>query len=153
VGATVAGALATAFRSMDALAAATPGDLTRVPEIGEKIARSVIRFFADQRNRTLVERLRQAGLQFALPDAVAPAAPVTGVLAGKTIVISGVFRHHSRDEYKALIERHGGTNASSISSRTAFVLAGDNMGPAKRQKAATLGIPLVDEQQFLDMIL
>lgn len=149
VGETVAKTLATAFRSMDAVAAARLDDLVAVPEIGEKIAQSVIRFFADQRNRTLVERLREAGLQFALSEATAADAPVSDVLAGKSIVISGVFQHHSRDEYKALIERHGGTNVSSISSRTSFILAGENMGPAKREKAAALGIPIVSEEEFL----
>ena len=152
VGETVAKTLATAFRSMDAVAAARLDDLVAVPEIGEKIAQSVIRFFADERNRTLVERLREAGLQFALPETAADDAPISDVLAGKSIVISGVFQHHSRDEYKALIERHGGTNVSSISSRTSFILAGENMGPAKREKAAALGIPLVSEQQFLETI-
>lgn len=149
VGETVAKTLATAFRSMDAVAAARLDDLVAVPEIGEKIAQSVIRFFADQRNRTLVERLREAGLQFALSEATVADAPVSNVLAGKSIVISGVFQHHSRDEYKALIERHGGTNVSSISSRTSFILAGENMGPAKREKAAALGIPIVSEEEFL----
>ncbi|MCR5140069.1 MAG: NAD-dependent DNA ligase LigA [Bacteroidaceae bacterium] len=152
VGETVAKTLATAFRSMDAVAAARLDDLVAVTEIGEKIAQSVIRFFADQRNRTLVERLREAGLQFALSEATAADAPVSDVLAGKSIVISGVFQHHSRDEYKALIERHGGTNVSSISSRTSFILAGENMGPAKREKAAALGIPLVSEEEFLRAI-
>ncbi len=149
VGETVAKTLATAFRSMDAVAAARLDDLVAVPEIGEKIAQSVIRFFADQRNRTLVERLREAGLQFALSEATAADTPVSDSLAGKSIVISGVFQHHSRDEYKALIERHGGTNVSSISSRTSFILAGENMGPAKREKAAALGIPIVSEEEFL----
>ncbi len=149
VGETVAKTLATAFRSMDAVAAARLDDLVAVPEIGEKIAQSVIRFFADHRNRTLVERLREAGLQFALSEATAADTPVSDVLAGKSIVISGVFQHHSRDEYKALIERHGGTNVSSISSRTSFILAGENMGPAKREKAAALGIPIVSEEEFL----
>ena len=152
VGETVAKTLATAFRSMDAVAAARLDDLVAVPEIGEKIAQSVIRFFADQRNRTLVERLREAGLQFALTEPDADDAPVSNVLAGKSIVISGVFQHHSRDEYKALIERHGGTNVSSISSRTSFILAGENMGPAKREKAAALGIPIVSEEEFLRAI-
>lgn len=152
VGETMAKTLAHAFRSMDAVAAASLDELTAVPEIGEKIAQSVIRFFADERNRTFVERLREAGLQFALSDSDADEAPSSDVLKDKSIVISGVFQQHSRDEYKALIERHGGTNVSSISSKTSFVLAGENMGPAKREKADSLGIPLVDEQQFLKMI-
>ena len=151
VGETVAKTLAQAFRSMDAVAAARLDELTAVPEIGEKIAQSVIRFFNDDRNRTFVERLREAGLQFAMSEE-ADDAPASDALKGKSIVISGVFQHHSRDEYKALIERHGGTNVSSISSKTSFVLAGENMGPAKREKAESLGVPLVDEQQFLQMI-
>jgi DNA ligase (NAD+) len=151
VGETVAKTLAQAFRSMDAVAEARLDELTAVPEIGEKIAQSVIRFFNDDRNRTFVERLREAGLQFAMLEE-ADDAPASDALKGKSIVISGVFQHHSRDEYKALIERHGGTNVSSISSKTSFVLAGENMGPAKREKAESLGVPLVDEQQFLQMI-
>ena len=151
VGETVAKTLAQAFRSMDDVAAASLDELTAVPEIGEKIAQSVIRFFHDERNCTFVERLREAGLQFAMSEEVDD-APASDALKGKSIVISGVFQHHSRDEYKALIERHGGTNVSSISSKTSFILAGENMGPAKREKAVSLGIPLVDEQQFLQMI-
>jgi len=152
VGETMAKTLAQAFRSMDAVAAADLEALTAVPEIGEKIAQSVIRFFHDERNLSFVERLRQAGLQFALSETDADDAPASDALKDKSIVISGVFQKHSRDEYKALIERHGGTNVSSISSKTSFVLAGENMGPAKREKAASLGIPLVDELQFLQMI-
>jgi DNA ligase (NAD+) len=151
VGENVAKILARAFRSMDALMAASLEQLTQVNEIGEKIAASVVRFFADDTNRALVERLRAEGLQFALPDE-AEEEPAGTTLAGKSIVISGVFRHHSRDEYKALIERHGGTNVSSISSKTSFVFAGENMGPAKLEKARSLGIPIMDEEAFLALI-
>lgn len=151
VGETVAKTLARAFGSMDALAAASLDELTHVDEIGEKIAESIIRFFANDVNRALVERLRAEGLQFALAEEPNE-GPRSTVLEGKSIVISGVFQHHSREEYKALIERHGGTNVSSISAKTSFVFAGENMGPAKLEKAQKLGIPIVNEQQFLDMI-
>lgn len=151
VGENVARVLARAFRSMDALMEASLEQLTQVDEIGEKIAASVIRFFANDVNRKLVERLRDEGLQFTMPDD-AEDEPVDTALSGKSIVISGVFRHHSRDEYKALIERHGGTNVSSISSKTSFVFAGENMGPAKLEKARSLGIPILDEDAFLTLI-
>lgn len=151
VGETVAKTLARAFGSMDALAAASLDELTHVDEIGEKIAESIIRFFANDVNRALVERLRAEGLQFALAEEPNE-GPRSTVLEGKSIVISGVFQHHSREEYKALIERHGGTNVSSISAKTSFVFAGENMGPSKLEKAQKLGIPIVSEQQFLDMI-
>ena len=151
VGENVAKILARAFRSMDALMNASVEQLVQVDEIGEKIAASVRRFFANDVNRALVERLRAEGLQFAMAEEAVD-EPVGTALAGKSIVISGVFRHHSRDEYKALVERHGGTNVSSISSKTSFVLAGTNMGPAKLEKAQTLGIPIVDEQAFLQLI-
>lgn len=151
VGETVAKTLARAFGSMDALAAASLDELTHVDEIGEKIAESIICFFANDVNRALVERLRAEGLQFALAEEPNE-GPRSTVLEGKSIVISGVFQHHSREEYKALIERHGGTNVSSISTKTSFVFAGENMGPAKLEKAQKLGIPIVSEQQFLDMI-
>ena len=151
VGENVAKVLARAFRSMDALMEASLEGLTAVDEIGEKIAASVVRFFANDVNRALVERLRAEGLQFAMPDE-ADEEPAGTALAGKSIVISGVFRHHSRDEYKALIERHGGTNVSSISAKTSFVFAGENMGPAKLEKARALGIPIVDEDAFLALI-
>lgn len=151
VGETVAKTLARAFGSMDALAAASLDELTHVDEIGEKIAESIIRFFANDVNRALVERLRAEELQFALAEEPNE-GPRSTVLEGKSIVISGVFQHHSREEYKALIERHGGTNVSSISAKTSFVFAGENMGPAKLEKAQKLGIPIVSEQQFLNMI-
>ena len=151
VGETTAKTLARAFGDMDALASATLEQLTRVDEVGEKIAASVVRFFANDTNRCLVERLREQGLQFAIRKDAAPAAGST-VLSGKSIVISGVFTQHSRDEYKELIERHGGTNVSSVSAKTSFILAGANMGPAKLEKAQKLGVPTVSEQEFLDMI-
>lgn len=150
VGETVAKTLARRFRSIDALAHATLDDLLQVNTIGAAIAESVIRWFADADNAFLVERLRAQGLQLQLSDAAI--AEQSDRLAGKTIVISGVFAHHSRDEYKALIEQHGGKNTGSISAKTSFILAGDNMGPAKLEKAQKLGVAIVSEDEFLQMI-
>ena len=150
VGETVAKILARAFKSMEALENATMEQLTAVNEIGTKIAQSIVSFFADERSRELVNRLKEFGLQMELTEDQTQGG--TELLAGKTIVISGVFNHHSRDEYKALIERHGGKNSGSISAKTSFVLAGDNMGPAKREKAQELGVKLVSETEFLEMI-
>lgn len=150
VGETVAKILARAFKSMEALENATMEQLTSVNEIGTKIAQSIVTFFNDERSRNLVNRLKEFGLQMELTEEQTQGG--TELLAGKTIVISGVFNHHSRDEYKALIERHGGKNAGSISAKTSFVLAGDNMGPAKREKAQELGVKLVSETEFLEMI-
>ena len=150
VGETVAKILARAFKSMEALENATMEQLTAVNEIGTKIAQSIVSFFADERSRALVNRLKEFGLHMELSASETEGA--SNLLEGKTIVISGVFNHHSRDEYKALIERHGGKNAGSISAKTSFVLAGDNMGPAKREKAIELGVRLVSENEFLEMI-
>ena len=150
VGETVAKILARAFKSMEALENATIEQLTAVNEIGAKIAQSIVSFFADERSRALVNRLKEYGLQMELAQEVQEGG--TDLLKDKIIVISGVFNYHSRDEYKALIERHGGKNSGSISAKTSFVLAGDNMGPAKREKAQELGVRLVSENEFLEMI-
>ena len=150
VGETVAKILARAFKSMDALENATMEQLTAVNEIGVKIAQSIVTFFADERSRALVNRLKEFGLQMELAQEEQEGG--SDLLKDKIIVISGVFNHHSRDEYKALIERHGGKNSGSISAKTSFVLAGDNMGPAKREKAQELGVRLVSENEFLEMI-
>ena len=150
VGETVAKILARAFKSMEALENATIEQLTAVNEIGTKIAQSIVSFFADERSRALVNRLKEFGLQMELAQDEQEGG--TDLLKDKIIVISGVFNHHSRDEYKALIERHGGKNSGSISAKTSFVLAGDNMGPAKREKAQELGVRLVSENEFLEMI-
>ncbi len=150
VGETVAKILARAFKSMEALETATIEQLTAVNEIGGKIAQSIVSFFNDERSRQLVSRLKEFGLQMELAETEQQGG--SDILAGKTIVISGVFNHHSRDEYKELIERHGGKNAGSISAKTSFVLAGDNMGPAKREKAQELGVKLMSESEFLDLI-
>ena len=150
VGETVAKILARAFKSMEALENATMEQLTAVNEIGTKIAQSIVSFFADERSRALVNRLKEFGLQMELAQEEQEEG--TDLLKDKIIVISGVFNHHSRDEYKALIERHGGKNSGSISAKTSFVLAGENMGPAKREKAQELGVRLVSENEFLEMI-
>lgn len=150
VGEIAAKALARNFGSMEAVASATLPSLLAVSGIGEVIARSVITFFHDERNRAFVERLRQAGLQMELSAEEQEAR--TDVLAGQSVVVSGVFHHHSRDEYKALIERHGGRNVGSISAKTSFVLAGENMGPAKLEKASRLGVSILSEDEFLARI-
>ncbi len=150
VGETVAKILARAFKSMEALENASMEQLTAVNEIGTKIAQSIVSFFADERSRALVNRLKEFGLQMELAQEEQEGG--SDLLKDKTIVISGVFNYHSRDEYKALIERHGGKNSGSISAKTSFVLAGDNMGPAKREKAQELGVRLVSENEFLEMI-
>jgi DNA ligase (NAD+) len=150
VGETVAKRLAKAFPSIDELMLATHEQFIEVGEIGDRIAGSVLAYFANETNRQLIERLRNFGLQLALSEDIL--AEKTDRLQGKTFVISGVFTQHSRDEYKDLIEKHGGKNTAAVSAKTDFILAGDNMGPAKLEKAEKLGITLINEQQFLDMI-
>ena len=151
VGETIAKILARKFKSIDALAAATLEELTEVDGIGDAIANSVIAYFSDQRNIEFVERLRSAGVAMSVSDDKMSDAG-NNVLEGQSIVISGVFSHHSRDEYKELIELHGGKNVSSISSKTSFILAGDNMGPSKLQKAEKLGVRIINEEEFLQII-
>lgn len=150
VGETTAKLLAKHFKSIDALMIATPEQLVEVEGVGTVIAESVVRFFHDEVNLNIIERLRQHGLQMSL--SADQQQPATDKLAGKNIVISGVFEQHSRDEYKELIERNGGKNVSSISSKTSFILAGANMGPSKMQKAQQLGIDMIDESAFLKML-
>lgn len=151
VGETIAKILAKKFKSIDALAAATLEELTEVDGIGDAIANSVIAYFSDQRNIEFVERLRSAGVAMSVSeDKMSDAG--SNVLGGQSIVISGVFSHHSRDEYKELIELHGGKNVSSISSKTSFILAGENMGPSKLQKAEKLGVRIINEEEFLQII-
>ena len=150
VGETVAKKLARAFGSMERIENATFDELIAVDEIGEKIAQSILRFFANDQCRTLVARLKEAGLQMEIVED--ESIERTDKLAGKSIVISGVFAQYSRSEYKAMIEQHGGTNVSSISSKTSFILAGRDMGPAKLEKAQKLGVPIVDEDTFLGML-
>ncbi|MBQ5705770.1 MAG: NAD-dependent DNA ligase LigA [Bacteroidaceae bacterium] len=150
VGATVAKRLARSFLTIENLMNASMDSLVATDEIGERIAGSVIDFFANESNRELVERLRAAGLKFTLDKETTEG--MTEKLKGKSIVISGVFEKHSRDEYKEMIERNGGKNVGSVSKATSFILAGANMGPSKLEKAQKLGIPLVSEDAFLAML-
>ena len=150
VGETTAKLLAKHFKSIDALIVATPEQLVEVEGVGTVIAESVVRFFQDKVNLNIIARLRQYGLQMEL--SADQQQPASNKLAGKNIVISGVFEHHSRDEYKTMIERNGGKNVSSISSKTSFILAGANMGPSKMEKAQQLGIEMIDENTFLTML-
>ena len=150
VGETVAKRLVSAFHSMEQLEQASFEDLTAVDEIGERIARSIIAYFADERNRTLVNRLKEYGLQMSVAEE--KLANRSEKLKGLSIVISGTFAKHSRDEYKAMIEQHGGKNSGSVSGKTDYILAGDNMGPAKLEKAAKLGVKIINEDEFLNMI-
>lgn len=150
VGETVAKRLVSAFHSMEQLERASFEDLTAVDEIGERIARSIIAYFADERNRTLVNRLKEYGVQMSVAEE--KLANRSEKLKGLSIVISGTFARHSRDEYKAMIEQHGGKNSGSVSGKTDYILAGDNMGPAKLEKAAKLGVKIINEDEFLNMI-
>jgi len=150
VGETVAKKIAKAFKNIEALEKANSESLVSVDEIGERIAQSILSYFANESNRELVNQLKAAGLQFQLSEE--DLSNHTDKLAGQSIVISGVFTHHSRDEYKDIIERNGGKNVGSISTKTSFILAGENMGPAKLEKANKLGIKLMNEEEFLDLI-
>ncbi|WP_165042620.1 NAD-dependent DNA ligase LigA [Dysgonomonas sp. ZJ709] len=150
VGETVAKKLAMAFTNIDTLMAATTEDLVQVDEIGERIAQSVVAYFQKEKNREVIAKLREYGLQFELSDDII--SQKTDKLAGLSIVISGTFEKYSRDEYKAMIEQNGGKNSGSISAKTSYILAGDNMGPAKLEKAEKLGVPIIDEAKFLEMI-
>lgn len=150
VGETVSRRLARAVGSIDTLMTMPGEQLTAIEDIGPRIAQSIVQYFADERNRQIVERLRKAGVQMAVSDEAAAAR--TDLLAGKSIVISGTFTLHSRDEYKEMIELNGGKNVSSISKKTDYLLAGANMGPAKLEKATKLDIPIISEQQFLEML-
>lgn len=150
VGETVARKLARGVGDIDTLLSKSRDELTAIDDIGPRIADAIIEYFAVPGNREIVERLRAAGVQMALPEE--DKSTVSDLLAGKTIVISGVFALHSREEYKEMIEKNGGKNSGSISKKTSFVLAGDNMGPAKLEKARSLGVPIIDENEFLKMI-
>lgn len=150
VGETTAKVLARNVHTIDRLMAMNAEELASLPEIGPKIAESIVGYFAAEGNREIIERLREAGVQLCLSEA--ELANRTDKLAGKKIVISGVFAKHSREEYKAMIEQNGGKNVSSISSATSYVFAGENMGPAKLEKARKLGIPIIGEDEFLAML-
>lgn len=150
VGETTAKVLARNVHTIDRLMAMNAEELASIPEIGPKIAESIVGYFAAEGNSEIIERLREAGVQLCLSEA--ELANRTDKLAGKKIVISGVFAKHSREEYKAMIEQNGGKNVSSISSATSYVFAGENMGPAKLEKARKLGIPIIGEDEFLAML-
>ncbi len=149
VGETSARLLARHFKNIDALMEAGLEELQEVEGIGEVMAKSIIAYFHDEKNREIIERLRHYGLQMEIS---ALNAQLSTRLEGQSIVISGVFTHHSRDEYKMIIEQNGGKNVGSISSKTSFILAGENMGPSKLQKAEKLGIKIMSEDEFLELI-
>ena len=150
VGEIAARTLARHFGHIDALASATAESITEINGIGTVIAQSVIRFFSEPKNQAFVQRLKEAGLQMQISEEQANAQ--SNLLQGQSVVISGVFKHHSRDEYKAIIEQHGGRNVGSISAKTSFILAGENMGPSKLEKANKLGIRILNEDEFLEML-
>ena len=135
---------------MEKLEQATFEELVSVDEIGERIARSVIDYFTEPRNKELVSRLKKYGLQMSLPEDALQGQ--SEVLKGLVFVISGTFSKHSRDEYKEMIERYGGKNTGSVSGKTNFILAGENMGPSKLEKATKLGVKIINEEEFLRMI-
>jgi len=149
VGETVARMIAAKFNSIDELMDADIESLTAINEIGPKIASSIIAYFQDQDNIQIINRLKQSGLNLSEKE---NKTATRDTLKGKSIVISGVFRKHTREEYKEMIEKNGGRNVSSISSSTSFILAGENIGPSKKEKAGELGIPLVSETEFLNLI-
>ena len=151
VGEIAARTLARHFGHIDALASATAESITEINGIGTVIAQSVIRFFSEPKNQAFVQRLKEAGLQMQISEEQASAQ--SNLLQGQSVVISGVFKHHSRDEYKAIIEQHGGRNVGSISAKTSFILAGENMGPSKLEKANKLGIRIMNEDEFLEMLV
>lgn len=150
VGETVAKKLARSIKNIDTLMSASKEELMAIDEIGEKIAESIMHFFSSEKNRELVARLKAAGLKMEME--AEETAAVSNILEGQSIVISGVFAVHSRDEYKDIIEKHGGKNVGSISKKTSFILAGENMGPSKLEKAQKLGIKIMDEKEFLELI-
>lgn len=150
VGETVAKKIAQAFPSIEALASASMEELTSVEEIGNTIAESIRQFFADARNRQLIERLKSAGIKFQAEDTAGKR--ISEVLSGKNFVISGTFAEHTREEIKEMIELHGGKNLSSVTSNTSYLIAGRDMGPGKREKANKLGIPIITEEEFMRMV-
>ena len=150
VGETVSRLLARAVRDIDTLMSLSEAELTAIDDIGPRIAASIIGYFAYPGNRETIERLRGYGLKMVIPAEANEGR--TDILAGKNIVISGTFSRHSREEYKEMIERNGGKNVSSVSKKTSFIIAGENMGPAKLEKAHSLSVPLISEDEFLDMI-
>ncbi len=154
VGETTAKKITKRYPSIEALRSATKDELTAIEDVGTQITENIVAYFANEQNQRIIARLQQAGLQFELSEEERSTldAPLSTKLQGQSIVISGTFEQHSRDEYKAMIEAHGGKNVGSVSKKTSFILAGDNMGPEKRKKAEELGIPLVTENAFLQML-
>ena len=150
VGETTAKKIARRFPSIDQLQWATIEQLTAIEDVGEQIANNIIAYFNDLNNLEIINRLREAGVQMESQEV--EQAPQSDILQGKSIVVSGVFTHHSRDEYKAMIEANGGKNVGSVSKKTTFILAGENMGPEKRKKAESLGVEIITEEQFLTML-
>ena len=150
VGETISRKIARAVGSIDRLMAMSPEEIQAIDDVGPSIAASIKEYFGHEGNRAIIERLREAGVQLSMAEQ--DMSGLTDLLGGKTFVISGVFSRHSRDEYKALIEKNGGKNSGSISKKTDYVLAGENMGPAKLEKAQKLGVPIIDENEFLTMI-
>jgi DNA ligase (NAD+) len=149
VGETVAKTIASRFKTIDDLINADVEQLTNVYEIGPKIAASIVAYFSDEDNLEMIKRLKSAGISF---SSGSESAPSGNSLQGKTIVISGVFLEHSRDEYKDMIERNGGKNSASVSGNTSFIIAGENMGQSKKEKADSLGVPMISESEFLKII-
>ena len=150
VGETTAKKIARRFPSIDQLQWATIEQLTAIDDVGEQIAKNIIAYFNDLSNLEIINRLREAGVQMESQEE--EQAPQSDILLGKSIVVSGVFAQHSRDEYKAMIEAHGGKNVGSVSKKTSFILAGENMGPEKRKKAESLGVEILTEEEFLELI-
>jgi DNA ligase (NAD+) len=150
VGETTARKIARKVKSIDVLLTSSEEELLSVDEVGEIIAKSIVHYFSDEENKRIVQRLQQHGLQFELGEEQLKGA--SNKLEGKTFVISGVFQKHSRDELKDLIEKNGGKNSGSISGKTSYVLAGENMGPEKLKKAEKLNVPVISEDDFLQMI-
>lgn len=148
VGETTAKYLASHFLSLDAIASATAEELTAAEEVGSKIAEAIVEYFTSEQNRTIIERLRQAGLRFEADKK----SRISNALEGKSIVISGKFAGRSRDDMKALVEKHGGRNLASVSANVDYIVAGENMGPAKREKAEKLGITILNEEEFMALI-
>jgi len=150
VGETVAKKLAKEFKNIEGLQKATFEELIAVDEIGDRIAESLVAYFSDENSLVLLKRLIEKGLQFEVIEV--ENNNLSDKLEGKAFVISGVFEKHSRDDYKKMIEENGGKNVSSVSSKTNYLLAGDNMGPSKKVKAEKLGITIISEDEFLEMI-
>jgi DNA ligase (NAD+) len=150
VGETTAKKIARRFPSIDQLQWATVEQLTAIDDVGEQIAKNIIAYFNELQNLEIINRLREAGVQMASQEE--ELVPQSDMLQGKSIVVSGIFSLHSRDEYKAMIEAHGGKNVGSVSKKTSFILAGENMGPEKRKKAESLGVEILTEEAFLELI-